>query len=100
GEVGAYFVRKWNLPPHVAEAVCYHHQPDAADESAKFISQVIHLANFACSNQGIDSGITPPPYHLSQGAWYDLGLQVEDIPAIIDEVEAKAAKSEVLLALV
>ncbi|MBF0525811.1 MAG: HDOD domain-containing protein [Deltaproteobacteria bacterium] len=99
GEIGAYFVRKWNLPPHVAEAVCYHHQPDAADESAKFISQVIHLANFACSNQGIDSGITPPPYHMSQGAWYDLGLEVEDIPAIIHEVEAKAAKSEVLLAL-
>ena len=97
-EAGAFVLKRWRLPDQVSETVLYHHQPDGA-EDARAMAQVVHLANFTCNNQGIDNGTDAFPSGFSQGAWFDMQLSVEDIPAIIEEVNQETAKSELLLAL-
>ncbi len=43
-QVGALMAEKWNFPPHLCEAIGYHHDPLAAPENAK-LACVTALAN-------------------------------------------------------
>jgi putative nucleotidyltransferase with HDIG domain len=98
-ETGALMLEKWNLPACIADSAHYHHVPCDAPESTRPIVQLVHLANFACNNQGIDSGMDVFPTSFSNASWFDTGLSVEDIPVIIQEVNNEVAKSTVMLAV-
>ena len=97
-EVGGLVLKKWHLPPTIVNAALYHHLPNECPEESRATTQLIHLANFACNNQGIDSGMDIFPTTFSQSAWFDSGLSVEDIPEIIEQVNEETAKSTVLVA--
>lgn len=98
-EVGSLLLERWHLPDSIVSAVRYHHAPGLAPESSRLATRLVHLANFACNNQGIDNGLSVFPSKFSESAWFEIGLNVEDIPGIIDEVNRMAAKSEVMIAV-
>ncbi|NCC50994.1 MAG: HDOD domain-containing protein [Spartobacteria bacterium] len=97
-EAGGLVLRKWRLPQPIIDAATYHHVPCECPEETRLVTQLIHLANFACNNQGIDSGMDIFPTTFSESSWFDTGLSVDDIPAIIEEVNQETAKSTVLVA--
>ena len=97
-EVGAMLLEKWGLPELVIESVRCHHDPYPAGRPTGLLTKVVHLANFACNNQGIDSGMGTFPSTFSSGAWYDVGLKVEDIPAIIGEVNRRTSEADDIIA--
>ena len=97
-EAGAMLLEMWGLPGIVVEGARYHHDPYPADRPTGLLTKVVHLANFACNNQGIDSGMGTFPSTFSSGAWYDVGLNVDDIPAIIEEVNRRTAEADDIIA--
>ncbi|MCP3677257.1 MAG: HDOD domain-containing protein [Deltaproteobacteria bacterium] len=98
-EVGSYLLRQWHIPEKIVSAVAFHHLPGEAGDSME-ISQIVHIANFICNNQGIDNGVGIPPESFSDCAWMNLNMSVDDIANIITEVRSAAEKSPILMALV
>jgi HD-like signal output (HDOD) protein len=98
-EAGALLLEHWNLPLLVWESTRYHHQPYPQGFSTDVLAKVVHLANFACNNQGISNGVETFPSTFSSSAWYDVGLSVDDIPEIIDEVNRLTAEADAIIAI-
>ena len=98
-EVGALLLQRWKLPPSIIQAVLHHHHPCNALPEYERLAQLVHLANFACVNQGIHNGVGQWNEGFSDSAWFDIGLCVDDIPALISEVEVELKKSEVMVAV-
>jgi putative nucleotidyltransferase with HDIG domain len=46
GQVGAWIVDRWNLPPEIVEPIAKHHFPDEAQEQRE-LTAVLHAANQA-----------------------------------------------------
>ncbi len=98
-EVGSIFLQSWNLPESLVQAVRHHHQPLACNQEVPALTALVHLANFACNNQSIGNGVGIFPNRFSEKAWFDVGLSVDDIPAILEEVTIEAQKSNEVLSL-
>jgi len=98
GEVGGLILRQWNIPDHIADAVAFHHNPEEV-EARRELTEIVHIADFICNNQGIDNGTGAPANTFSDDAWSNLDMSVEDITGIIDEVRLQAEKSPILMAL-
>ncbi|HBA84067.1 MAG TPA: hypothetical protein DCZ95_08240 [Verrucomicrobia bacterium] len=97
-EAGALLFDQWNLPVPVWEAARYHHNPYPPELSTDVLTKVVHLANFACNNQGLDNGVEVFPSSFSSSAWYDVGLSVDDIPQIIAEVNRLTTEADEIIA--
>ena len=97
-EAGAMLLKMWSLPELVVEGAQHHHDPYPKDRTTGMLTKVVHLANFACNNQGIDNGMGTFPSTFSSGAWYDVGLKVEDIPSIIEEVNRRTTEADEIIA--
>jgi len=96
-EGGGHLLAHWNVPAPIAEAARYHHQPGRASVPSARLCQVVHLANFACNNQGIDNGVGTFPSRFVESAWFDTGLSVDDIPALIAEVNQQTAAADEII---
>ena len=90
-QVGEAVFRKWKLPVNIIEATRNIYRPHIPVGPASVLCKILHMANFACENQGIYNGIDAYPTEFSQSAWGDLGLTVEDIPQIIEHVNMQTA---------
>ncbi|MFQ5428345.1 MAG: HDOD domain-containing protein [Thermodesulfobacteriota bacterium] len=98
GEVGEFLMNKWYIPDHIATAVAFHHKTEDVAEEREH-TQILHIADFICNNQGLDNGLGVPPTSFSDDAWENLGLSVDDISEIIDKVRLESENSAILLAL-
>lgn len=98
-DVGAEVLSRWNLPVRLIEAVRHHHNPSQAAAEFRPLCQLVHIADYACSTQGLAG---PGEEHLtcmSTRAWKDLGLEMERLYELLDEVIAEADRSAVFMAL-
>ncbi len=96
GEIGGILLENWSLPRRVTEAVRWHHDPDLASEANRTIAQMVHLADFVCVNQSIGSTLEGLYDGFSEGAWHDLGLSIDQVPRILEDVKEEAEKSEIM----
>ncbi len=90
-EVGAALLLKWKLPASLAAMVRGHHAPKPADEN--FIgSAIVHVADVLV--HGLELGASGerfvPP--LVPEAWAALGLEIEDLTALLARVEQQAGE--------
>jgi len=99
GEIGGALLRHWNLPISIVEAVTWHHQPGAPDIKNLRLVQIVHLAEFVCTCLGIGDGGDGTTMGFSEIAWSDLGMSVDHIPKIIENVKAEVARSTILSSL-
>ncbi len=101
GEVGSLLLLRWNLPRSMVQAVKNHHNPMIVPPGQAAIVKAVHVANYACNVENIRNGLQPYPDHFIEDAWSDLGLSVEQVPALIAEVHAQteAAKRVLEVAL-
>lgn len=98
-EVASYILERWKLPRSVIDTVRYHHKPTITTPFASESIKILHIANFACENQGLHNGVETFPTSFSREAWETVGLEIDEIPNIIDAVNAQTEKArEVFLA--
>ena len=83
--LGSVLFRKWELPPQLRMTVLYHHIPDISEQVVE--NAVIHVADIMAHalGFGISGEYFMPP--LSEPAWEELGLTVEDLPDIAEQAE-------------
>ena len=100
GEVGAILMRGWDLPEAMCKVVEYHHRPwmsDASDLAVTLLTQLVHMADFICSNQGYGRRRQILPSAFDESAWDSLGLSLEKVPEIIARVAEEGKRSDVFM---
>jgi len=99
-EVGAWLGVKWNLSHELIQTISLHHNPMTADDETKELAMLCHAANFICNIRQLgNSGDSTAPaffFHI----WKDMGLDVNDIPVLVDLIQKESVKSEVLLSFI
>ena len=88
-EIAQDLCRKWKLPDHHAEAMRFHHDPDAAGDNQ--LAHVIYLANHLAKEAGFGSGKDVEDTPLAESTLKSLSLKRSDIAelssAIVSAVE-------------
>ncbi|RMH16310.1 MAG: HDOD domain-containing protein, partial [Gemmatimonadetes bacterium] len=88
GQVGGALLEQWNLPASLQEAVQYHHRPRLAsrfpvETAAVHVADIVaHALELGCSGERRVPALAPE-------AWEALGIDVETVPVILDEIEAQ-----------
>jgi HD-like signal output (HDOD) protein len=97
-EIGAWLGKKWSLPVEVIEAIRWHQEPENAPAEYSDIINLCHTAKYICSLKKLGNyGEPVPPF--KSNVWKELGLNMNDISDILDEIIEKSGDSETLLAL-
>jgi putative nucleotidyltransferase with HDIG domain len=93
GEVGGIVACRWHLPERLRDAVAFHHQPWQSDPSHRLLTQLIHVADFLCSCQGICRTETGIPDDFDNATWDDLGLRIEQAYTLFEGVNTQGELS-------
>jgi HD-like signal output (HDOD) protein len=96
GEIGGTLLASWHLPDTVVDAITWHHDPDRAAAAHRTVAQMVHLADFICVNQSIGDTLEGFYDDFSPGAWHDLGLSVDQVPQMLEDLKDEAERSDVL----
>ena len=97
-EVGAFLLKKWNVPEQITDIICFHHNPQNAKISQRD-TKLIYLANFIANNRGFDNGTGTFHEHFYDDIWIELRLSVEQVPEILESVQLDVDKAKQLLRL-
>lgn len=97
-ELGAEFIKRWwPVETNVLAGVRWHHYPFEGEDSQKRISQLVHVANGICSNQGIHNGTDVYTEIFEEGAWQGLDLSLSDADKILQNVKESLNQAKLLL---
>ena len=98
-QAGAWLGQKWHLAEELIEVIRWHHEPDNAHEAHKELVMLCHAGNYVCNLVKIgDSGDAVAPAFF-RGVWKQLGVEIQDISGIMDQIKEESKNSELLLAL-
>lgn len=92
-QIGEHLMRQWNFPPHLVNAVRWHHHPMSSDAS-QLDASIVHLADYLVHAMGLEtSGETfiPP---LEAKAWDRLNLPLGQLENILESVGSQTAAVE------
>jgi len=99
-EVGAWLGQRWNLSEEVVDVIRWHHDPPKGKPDFLSLISICHIGNYICNLEKIgESGDSCAPAFMHP-VWKQLGLAVQDIADIVDEVKEEAKHSEILLSFV
>lgn len=84
-EVGARVLQHWAFPAEVVNAVRWHHDPDAVQETDVKID-VIYLANLLCQANDMCCGETGNTLELSPAVIDRLGIEMKEFESISDKI--------------
>jgi putative nucleotidyltransferase with HDIG domain len=96
-EAGAWLSERWCLPQHIAEAIQYHHEPDAAGPENPVVD-VVHLANCAC----YDLQLPANALEAGHPGWSETAeMRIGADERLLEEVQARLrAKKSIMSATV
>lgn len=86
--VGSELLSNWKLPASLQEGVRHHHTPQSALRYPEYAATV-HLADIIANafKMGCSGEPSLPPF-VAQ-AWERLGLEIEQLPLIVEQVETQ-----------
>lgn len=87
GRFGATLLANWNFPKTLVAAVQHHHAPQAAHEFDE--PKTVHLANLITNGLGLGSSGDDHVPPLDVATWDELGLAADELPAIVEELQAE-----------
>ena len=64
-EIGAELALHWQLPPRIADAIRYHHQPPAETPQHDVLFDIVHAADILCLWTGLAVGHDGLQYRLA-----------------------------------
>lgn len=94
--IGFEVAQRWKFPATIQWAIRDHHRPPDTGEAAP-LSDLVHFANVLCHALEIGNAcydLVPP---LSIGAWQRLGLNWEEMPALLREIARVNTSTNLLL---
>ncbi len=98
-QVGAWLGSRWRLSEEIIETIRWHHEPMNASEPCLEATLLCHAANYLCNLVQIgESGDAVAPAFF-RGVWKRLGVDVEDIPCIIEQMKSESKNSDLVLTL-
>ncbi len=101
GEMGGILLERWHFPEAIIQAVSWHHEPGCAPEKYRFLAQTIHLSDFICRSLGIGTSLggISPARRFYDNVWDDLGVSVDDLPAIMDRINREEHRCVAIIAV-
>ena len=97
-EVGARFIKKWwSIDEQIVQAVRYHHFPFTGTQNEKQCQQLVHLANGICISFGQSNGVECFSEVFNPGAWEALGLSLDDVEKMMEDVQVSVNQAVELL---
>jgi HD-like signal output (HDOD) protein len=93
-EIGEYVARKWKVPDFLLHAIRHHHYPAVTDrdcEASLTIMAVVHVADVASINRGIDMGYKNGARNYCEPALKRIRLSMEKVNELFDGVEKEVA---------
>jgi len=97
-EVGAFMLKKWRLPEQVTDIIQFHHKPHLSTVVATD-TKLVYLADFIVNNRGYSTGTEGFLRGFYDDIWEDIGLTVEDMPLIVNGLDAELVRARELLKL-
>ena len=98
-EAGAWLGVRWALGADILAVLRWHHDPLACpDAKYLWLVKLIHMADYICHNQKLGSSGNPSPSYDNR-IREEFQLTTARIAEVIDQANAEAAKSEILLSL-
>ncbi len=95
-EIGATLATNWNIPESVVAMIAFHHEPERSPDAFWRLAQVVNIADFICNNQGLGFSGEINIYKFSEIAWWQLGLNIEEVPKMLEKVREKSKESLLL----
>ena len=100
-ELGYEFIQKWwPVADTVSSAVAAHHSPIDPSAPVRNICQLVNIANTICNFLNFDNGVNVYSSVYSESAWLMLGINLEDVEDLLEEVQASIRYAEELLGFV
>jgi len=97
--VGEFLAQKWNLPKELANAIKYHHCPEA-DESGSITTLIIHLSDYLtkkAESRDSEDDIATNVSHCYPMAWEKLGIESAREEELIQLLQTEYMKAETFL---
>ena len=98
-QIGAAVLDCWGLPMEIIDGVRYHHQPDISPKPQRKASYLVRLADGLCWKLKLGSVGEGPIGEIDESLWNKLGISSDITGEVIERVEEKVKKSEVLLSI-
>ncbi len=95
-----YIKRWWPVAETVASAIAGHHAPVDPRDSVRRISQLVNLSNTVCNFLNFDNGVNIYSSVFSESAWLALGIALDDVEGLLEEVQTGIRYAEDLLGFV
>lgn len=83
-EVGARLLENWSFPQTLVNAVRWHHDPDAAEDTPTIVD-LVHVANVLCLMIGIGVGREGLRYAPSPAATKRLGVKTRQLELVASQ---------------
>lgn len=97
-DVGRILFKRWKLPEQLLAVAGYHHKPlDLKHHEYRTMVDVIHIADYICSNRAIAEQQTTFKPTLFEKVWERSGIKMELLPDITDEADKAAEAADFLL---
>jgi HD-like signal output (HDOD) protein len=90
GEIAFDLCKTWNVPQNLIAAIRYHHSPGRSQQSD--LAYIVHVADSVAMMSGIGAGLDGMLYEIDDSALALLGLQQEDLSAIMLEMVESVEK--------
>ncbi len=87
-EIGAWLVKRWNLPSRLVIPIEFHHVPNSAQEF-KDLAAIVHFSDILIRAVGFGSGGDPWVPALDHQAWDRIKFTKSEIREILMELEDK-----------
>lgn len=97
-EIGEWLAQKWNLPPHLVDAIVNHHNPGNAVVSPKLVAMV-HLADALVRWENIGFGGDYEPPNVVSDIWQQIKLSESVLEKLVSDVREEYERANVFLDL-
>jgi HD-like signal output (HDOD) protein len=87
GKIGGKLIARWSLPSTIVGCISGHHEPRDAPQQCVPACCVVRASENLCTSLGVGAGIEGPSDQDTFSSLSDLGLQTDQIEAILSEIE-------------
>jgi HD-like signal output (HDOD) protein len=98
-QLGGFIAERWALPEGVASAIRHHHAPNEANGVHGDLINIVEMANYLCSRNGITSLGVHNVASPSDEAIARLGISGKQLASIYEQLEETLEAADTLAAI-
>jgi len=97
-QVGSVLADAWHLPESLKAVMCWHHEPDEAEDHEDLVA-LVHVSNALADLFELESRDIADAPAIQEGCLEALGIDPEDVPGIIDAAAEQFSEMQALLGI-